>query len=86
MRSKGVGLVEFETRENLLDALKRSEKEFYGRSIHVDVSDKTNISSDGGRSGFGHNRSNRTGEERPEMADRWKRAESKYFILFFNRI
>ncbi|CAM4739806.1 unnamed protein product [Rotaria magnacalcarata] len=78
MRSKGVGLVEFETRENLIEALKRTDKEFYGRRIHINVSDKTHSHTDGGRGGFGHNRSNRTGgEERPEMSDRWKRAEPR---------
>ncbi|CAF3960278.1 unnamed protein product [Adineta steineri] len=76
-RSRGVGLVEFDTRENLIDALKRTDKEIYGRKIRINVSDKTDFhQSDSNRSNFG-NRSNRTGEERPEMADRWKRVERR---------
>ncbi len=78
-RSRGVGLVEFDTREHLIEALKRTDKEIYGRRIRVTVSDKTDLhQNDGNRSNFGH-RSNRMGggEERPEMADRWKRVERK---------
>jgi hypothetical protein len=76
-RSRGVGLVEFDTRENLIDALKRTDKEVYGRKIRINVSDKTDVhQTDGNRSNFNY-RSNRTGEERPEMADRWKRIERK---------
>ncbi|CAF2859805.1 unnamed protein product [Rotaria sp. Silwood2] len=79
MRSRGLGLVELETRENLIEALKRSDKEVYGRKIRVNVSDKTDSHTDSGRGTFGSNRSNRSGggEERPEMADRWKRAEPR---------
>jgi RNA recognition motif-containing protein len=81
-RSRGIGLVEFETRENLIDGLKRTDKEVYGRKIRVNVSDKTDShQTDSGRGTFGNNRSNRSGggggEERPEMGDRWKRAERK---------
>jgi len=77
-RSRGVGLVEFDTREHLIEALKRTDKEVYGRRIRVNVSDKTDLhQNDGNRTNFGY-RSNRTvGEERPEMADRWKRVERK---------
>jgi RNA recognition motif-containing protein len=77
-RSRGIGLVEFETRENLIEALKRTDKEVYGRKIRINVSDKTDLhQTDGNRGNFGH-RSYRTGgEERPEMADRWKRVERK---------
>ena len=81
-RSRGVGLVEFDTRENLIDALKRADKEVYGRKIRVAVSDKTDShQSSSSRGTFGNNRPNRSGgEERPEMADRWKRAERKETI------
>ena len=81
-RSRGVGLVEFGTRENLIEALKRTDKEIYGRRIRVNVSDKTDLhQNDSNRSNFG-NRYNRMGgradgEERPEMADRWKRVERR---------
>jgi len=76
-RSRGVGLVEFETRENLIEGLKRTDKEIYGRKIRINVSDKTDFhQTDSNRGNFG-NRSNRTGEERPEMGDRWKRIERK---------
>jgi len=76
-RSRGVGLVEFETRENLIEGLKRTDKEIYGRKIRINVSDKTDFhQTDNNRGNFG-NRSNRTGEERPEMGDRWKRIERK---------
>ncbi|UJR33901.1 hypothetical protein I4U23_021320 [Adineta vaga] len=81
MRSRGIGLVDFETREHLIEALKRTDKEVYGRKIRVTVSDKTDMhQTDGGRGTFGNNRSNRGGgggEERPEMADKWKRAEPR---------
>ena len=75
--------MELETRESLIDALKKTDKEVYGRKIRVNVSDKTDShNTEGGRGTFGNNRSNRGGgsgggEERPEMADRWKRAERK---------
>ena len=79
-RSRGVGLVEFESRDNLIEASKKSDKEIYGRKIRVNVSDKTDSHQSDSRGGFG-NRSNRPtgggGEDRPEMADRWKRAERK---------
>jgi hypothetical protein len=76
-RSRGVGLVEFETRESLVEALKRTDKEVYGRKIRINISDKTDLhQTDGNRGNFNY-RSNRTGEERPEMADRWKRIERK---------
>jgi hypothetical protein len=77
--------VEFETRDNLIEGLKRTDKEIYGRRIRVSVSDKTDShQSEGGRGTFGSNRSNRGGgEERPEMADTWKRAKRKYFIIYF---
>jgi len=39
-RSRGVGLVEFDTREHLIEALKRTDKEVYGRKIRINVSDK----------------------------------------------
>ena len=84
-RSRGVGLVEFDTRESLIEGLKRTDKEVYGRKIRVNVSDKTDShhQNENTRGTFGNNRSNRSGggggEERPEMADRWKRAERKYF-------
>jgi RNA recognition motif-containing protein len=76
-RSRGIGFVEFETREHLIEGLKRTDKEVYGRKIRVNVSDKTDT--DGGRGSFGNNRSNRGtgGEERPEMSETWKRAERK---------
>jgi hypothetical protein len=76
-------LVEFETRENLIDALKRTDKEIYGRRIRINVSDKTET--DSGRGSFGNYRSNRGtgGEDRPEMSSTWKRAERKYFEFFF---
>lgn len=77
MRSKGVGLVEFESRENLIEALKRSEKELYGRRIRISVSDKTDIHGDSGRGNAGGHRSHRGGEERPELANTWKRAEPR---------
>ncbi|CAF0777719.1 unnamed protein product [Rotaria sp. Silwood1] len=79
MRSRGLGLVEFETRENLIEALKKSDKEVYGRKIRINVSDKNDSHTDSGRGTFGSNRSHRSGggEERPEMADRWKRAEPR---------
>ncbi|CAF3952473.1 unnamed protein product [Rotaria sordida] len=74
IRSRGIGLVEFETRENLIEALKRTDKEIYGRKIRINVSDKTDLNQiDNSRTNF-FNRSNRTiGDERPEMSDRWKR-------------
>lgn len=76
-RSRGVGLVEFDTRENLIEALKRTDKEIYGRKIRINVSDKTDLhQANNNRSNFG-NRSNRTGEERSEMAGRWERVERK---------
>ena len=76
-RSRGVGLVEFETRESLIEGLKRTDKEIYGRKIRVNVSDKTDFhQSDNNRSNFG-NRSNRMGEERSELAGKWKRNERK---------
>jgi hypothetical protein len=76
-RSRGVGLVTFETRENLIEGLKRTDKEIYGRKIRINVSDKTDFhQSDNNRGNFG-NRSNRTGEERPELSGRWKRNERK---------
>ncbi|CAF0745667.1 unnamed protein product [Rotaria sordida] len=78
IRSRGIGLVEFETRDNLIEGLKRSDKEVYGRKIRINISDKPDLHSDSGRGTFGNNRSNRGGgEERPEMADRWKRAEPR---------
>lgn len=67
-RSRGLGLVEFETRENLIQALKRSEKEIYGRKMRVTVSEKTDSQLDNSRIGT---------EERPEMAERWRRAEPR---------
>jgi len=82
-RSRGIGLVEFETRENLIDALKRTDKEIYGRRIRINVSDKTET--DSGRGSFGNHRSNRGtgGEDRPEMSSTWKRAERKYLNFSF---
>jgi RNA recognition motif-containing protein len=97
MRSRGVGLVEFETREHLIEALKKTDKEVYGRKIRVNVSDKTDShQNDGNRGGFG-SRTHRSGagggEERPEMADKWRRAErnelfdertrTNRFVFFF---
>jgi RNA recognition motif-containing protein len=79
-RSRGFGLVEFETRENLIDGLKRTDKEVYGRKIRISVSDKSDShQTDGSRGTFGNHRSNRGGggEERPEMSGTWKRAERK---------
>ncbi|UJR13436.1 hypothetical protein I4U23_000450 [Adineta vaga] len=74
-RSRGTGLVEFNTRENLIEALKRSDKEVYGRKIRINVSDKPEFhQSDSHRSHF-MNRSNRSGEDRPDMGERWKRVE-----------
>jgi hypothetical protein len=78
--------VDFETRDNLIEALKRTDKEIYGRKIRVNVSDKTDSHQNEGGRGFGNNRQNRGGggEERPEMgADRWKRAERRYFFVYF---
>lgn len=77
-RSRGIGLVEFETRENLIDGLKRTDKEVYGRKIRVSVSDKTDSHQNEGGRNFG-NRSHRMGggEERPGMGERWKRAEPR---------
>jgi hypothetical protein len=71
-RSRGVGLVEFETRDYLIEGLKRTDKEVYGRKIRVALSDKTET--DSGRGSY-NNRSNRSGggEERPEMSNRWER-------------
>ena len=72
--------MEFETRENLIDGLKRSDKEIYGRKIRVSVSDKTDSHQNEGGRGFGNHRQNRGtggGEERPEMAGSWKRANRK---------
>lgn len=75
--------MEFETRENFIDALKRTDKEVFGRRMRVNVSDKDFHQNDGNRSNF-NQRSNRMGgggrgggEERPEMADRWKRVERR---------
>ncbi len=85
-RSRGIGLVEFETRENLIEGLKRTDKEIYGRKIRVNVSDKTDShQTEGGRGTYGSHRSNRGtgGEERPEMSGTWKRAERKYFHFFY---
>jgi RNA recognition motif-containing protein len=88
-RSRGVGLVEFETRESLIEGLKRTDKEVYGRKIRVNVSDKTDShQTDSGRGTFGNQRSNRNtgGEERPEMSGTWKRAERKYFnFVYFKK-
>ena len=80
-RSRGVGLVEFDKREDLVEALKKNDKEHYGRNIRVAVSDKPELFSNDNNRGFGNNRSNRnnTGEERPEMSGTWKRAERKGF-------
>lgn len=81
-RSRGIGLVEFETREHLIEGLKRTDKEVYGRKIRVSVSDKTDSHHHEGGRNFG-NRSHRmaggnsTGEERPGMSERWKRAEPR---------
>ena len=74
----------------MIEALKKSDKEVYGRRIRVNVSDKTESQMDGARGLPGKNRSTRgIGEERPEMADRWTRAERKYstclFLLINNR-
>lgn len=73
--------MEFETRENFIEALKRTDKEVFGRRIRVNVSGKSDFHrADGNRGNFDQ-RSNRFGgrggEERPEMADRWKRAERR---------
>lgn len=78
-RSRGIGLVEFETRDNLIDALKRTDKEAYGRKIRVSVSDKTDSHQNEGGRGFGNrtHRGGNTGEERPGMGERWKRAEPR---------
>lgn len=79
-RSRGTGLVEFSTREDLIEALKRTDKEIYGRKIRVNVSDKQDLhQTDGGRGGFGGQRTNRPGpgEERPEMSSTWRRAEPR---------
>ncbi|CAF0896396.1 unnamed protein product [Adineta ricciae] len=76
-RSRGAGLVEFSSRETLIEALKRSDKEVYGRKIRINVSDKPDFHQvDGHRNQF-HNRFNRSGEDRPEMGDRWKRGERR---------
>ncbi len=71
--------MEFETRENLIDGLKRTDKEVYGRKIRVSVSDKVDSHQNEGGRGFGNHRSNRAagGEERSEMAGPWKRANRK---------
>lgn len=81
-RSRGTGLVEFGTREDLIEALKRTDTEIYGRKMRVNVSDKQDLHhTDGGRGGFsGGQRPNRGGpggEERPEMASTWRRAEPR---------
>jgi len=72
-RSKGVGLVELPGREQLIEAIKRTDKELFGRKIRVLVSKFTDVNrNEHQRNSFG-SRSNRTGEERAEMADQWKR-------------
>ncbi|CAF1269064.1 unnamed protein product [Adineta ricciae] len=82
-RSRGIGFVEFETRDNLIDALKRADKEIYGRKMRITVSDKTDMQVDGGRGSFGGQRSNRGGggsgggEGRPEMDEKWTRAKTR---------
>lgn len=77
--------MEFGTREDLIEALKRTDTEIYGRKMRVNVSDKQDLHhTDGGRGGFsGGQRPNRGGpggEERPEMASTWRRAERKLFL------
>ena len=87
-RSRGVGLVEFEKREDLVEALKKNEKEHYGRNIRVNVSDKPEMYSNDNNRGFGNNRSsnrNATGEERPEMMGSWKRAERKFSLFLLKK-
>ncbi|CAF1491952.1 unnamed protein product [Rotaria sp. Silwood1] len=77
-RSRGIGLVEFETRENLIEGLKRTDKEIYGRKIRINVSDKTDFNqTDNYRTNFFHRTNRIIGDERPEMSDRWKRIERK---------
>lgn len=72
-RSRGVGLVELPTREQLIEALKRTDKELFGRKIRVLVSRLTDLNqTPNQRNGFG-SRPNRTGDERPEMDNQWKR-------------
>lgn len=70
-RSRGIGLVEFETRDQLIEALKRTDKELYGRTIRVHVSDKTDSHHSGGRHAYKQNRNE--GEDRPEMDKQWER-------------
>lgn len=75
--------MEFETRENFIEALKRTDKEVFGRRIRVNVSGKSDFNRVDGNRGHFEQRFNRfgggrgDGEERPEMADRWKRAERR---------
>lgn len=79
-RSRGIGLVEFPTRESLIEALKRHDREVYGRKIRVNVSDKPDLyQTDSGRGGFGGQRSHRAGagEERSELSGTWRRAEPR---------
>ena len=79
-RSRGIGLVEFDTREHLIDALKRTDQEFYGRKIRIQVSEKTDSHLNDGARENNSLRSNRTpaGEERPEMEERWERKNRKF--------
>lgn len=77
-RSRGTGLVEFETRDHFIEALKRTDKEVYGRKIHVTISDKADTTqTDRGRGGFGSRNQRPAGEERAGLSDKWRRAERK---------
>lgn len=77
IRSRGIGLVEFDTRENLIEALKRTDKEVCGRKIRVSVSDKTDSHQNDSGRGYGNRTHRPGGDERPGMGERWKRAERK---------
>lgn len=77
-RSRGIGLVEFETRENLIEALKRTDREVYGRKIIIKISDKTDFSQNNANRTHFFNQASRIGDERPEIANTWKRIERKF--------
>lgn len=77
IRSRGIGLVEFDTRENLIEALKRTDKEVCGRKIRVSVSDKTDSHQNDSGRGYGNRTHRPGGDERPGMGERWKRAEPR---------
>ncbi|CAF1124595.1 unnamed protein product [Didymodactylos carnosus] len=49
-RSRGSGFVEFETRDALIEALKRNDKEYFSRKIRVSLSEKNDQAD--GRGGF----------------------------------